>query len=208
MLTRFRTAVGELDGHRTQRSPASSTPNIVVDRAALFTPKTDQNPGVPEILAEAPHPLDAISDRANPVVHAASVRGFYPQNCLTYGVANGIRGGVIGAAVGVAFAIANGPQVSAPVGTSAASYVGQAALRNAGGFAAWTGLYGFSRCQLVKIRRTNDILNPALAGGFTGAVLSLAMIPRSHWRYSVNHVGRSAAGSALFAVVFQAIYYI
>jgi hypothetical protein len=33
-------------------------------------------------------------------------------------------------------------------------------------------MFGFSRCQLVKFRRTNDMLNPAMAGAFTGAVLS------------------------------------
>lgn len=126
-----------------------------------------------------------------------------PQSCLAVGIANGVRGGMIGAAFGGVFAAVNMNSAGLGLSGSKAAYVGQAAARNAGAFAAWTSLYGFSRCQLVKMRRRNDFMNAAMAGAFTGTVLSLATMPRMYWRFSSQQILHNAGGSALIAVVFD-----
>lgn len=124
-----------------------------------------------------------------------------PYSCVQLGVASGIRGGMIGAAFGGVFAIS-----SASGSTQAmAGQVAQAAARNALGFASWTAMYGFTKCELVKLRRTNDMLNPAIAGFVTGGVLSLATMPRAYWRYGQLQILQNAGGSAVIACVFDIV---
>lgn len=91
-------------------------------------------------------------------------------------------------------------------GTSAATYAGMGAMRNAAGFASWTGLYGFSRCGLIRMRNTHDLLNPTIAGGFTGGILTLVTL-RGYWRYNQSTILANAAGSAMIAVMFEALNY-
>jgi hypothetical protein len=122
-----------------------------------------------------------------------------PNSCVSLGIASGLRGGMIGAGFGAVFAFSSASGSSGAV----LAHVGQAAARNAAGFASWTALYGFTRCELVKLRRKNDVLNPALAGFFTGGVLSLATMPRGYWRYGQMQILQNAGGSALIAVVFD-----
>jgi Tim17/Tim22/Tim23/Pmp24 family len=124
-----------------------------------------------------------------------------PYSCVQLGVASGLRGGMIGAAFGGVFAISSASGSSQAVLT----HVAQAAARNAAGFASWTAMYGFTKCELVKIRRTNDILNPAIAGFITGGVLSLATMPRGYWRYGQMQILQNAGGSAVIAVVFDIV---
>lgn len=124
-----------------------------------------------------------------------------PTSCISVGVANGVRGGMIGAGFGAVFAMASPPPMASA--SAIAAHCGQAAMRNAAGFASWTCIYGFARCELVRIRRTNDLFNPLIAGFATGAALSLATIPRGHWRYARQSIVQNAAGSALIACVFD-----
>lgn len=91
-------------------------------------------------------------------------------------------------------------------GTSAATYAGAGAARNAAAFASWTALYGTSRCSLVRMRGRRDLLNPTLAGGFTGGVLTLISV-RGQWRFNQNAILANAAGSAMVAVMFEALSY-
>lgn len=56
------------------------------------------------------------------------------------------------------------------------------------------------------MRRTRDLLNPTLAGAFTGGVLTLISV-RGHWRYNQNSILANAAGSAMVAVMFEALNY-
>ena len=124
-------------------------------------------------------------------------------NCILVGVANGIRGAMVGAAFGVVMGASTAVQ-SGYRGSSALTYAGQNGLRNAASFASWTALYGVSRCGLFRLRRRDDILNAGLAGAFTGAVLTLAVL-RGHWRYNQNILMTNTAGSALIAVTFNAL---
>lgn len=89
-------------------------------------------------------------------------------------------------------------------GSSAASYAGQGALRNAAGFASWTSLYAFSRCSLARFRGRQDMLNAVVAGGFTGGVLTIATNPRV-WRYNQSVLLTNVAGSAMVALAFDAL---
>lgn len=148
---------------------------------------------------------DAFEVDGVPTAHAAygdrrtSVSS--PYSCVQLGVASGIRGGMIGAAFGGVFA------VSSASGSSQAvlGHVAQAAARNALGFASWTAMFGFTKCELVKLRRKNDMLNPAIAGFVTGGVLSLATMPRGYWRYGQMQILQNAGGSAVIACVFDAV---
>jgi Tim17/Tim22/Tim23/Pmp24 family len=123
-------------------------------------------------------------------------------NCVDVAVRSATRGAAVGATFGAVFAAINSPATSGSA-PAIASHVVQAALRNAGAFAAWTGVYGLTRCELTKARRRDDILNPAIAGGATGAVLSFATIPRAHWRFSTQQVMHNAGISAVIAVAFD-----
>lgn len=67
-------------------------------------------------------------------------------------------------------------------------------------------MYGASKCSLVRMRRRRDLLNPAIAGGFTGGVLTLISV-RGQWRYNQNAILVNAAGSALVAIMFEALSY-
>lgn len=124
-----------------------------------------------------------------------------PYSCVQLGVASGIRGGMIGAAFGGVFAFSSASGSSHAV----LGHVAQAAARNAVGFASWTAMFGFTKCELVKFRRTNDMLNPAIAGFVTGGVLSLATMPRGYWRYGQMQILQNAGGSAIIACVFDLV---
>lgn len=124
-----------------------------------------------------------------------------PYSCVQLGVASGIRGGLIGGAFGSVFAFSSASGSSQAV----LGHVAQAAARNALGFASWTAMFGFTKCELVKIRRTNDMLNPAIAGFVTGGVLSLATMPRGYWRYGQMQILQNAGGSAIIACVFDVV---
>lgn len=125
------------------------------------------------------------------------------QSCVAVGVANGVRGAMIGAAFGGVYAAFSTSTLGAGSSGTKLTYVGHAMARNAVAFGAWTSMYGFSRCQLIKFRRKNDVLNPAMAGAFTGAVLTLLTMPRMYWRFSSQQILHNAGGSALIAVAFD-----
>lgn len=91
-------------------------------------------------------------------------------------------------------------------GSAAASYAGMSALRNAAQFASWTALYGTTRCGLVRMRGKHDLLNPTIAGGFTGGFLTL-IGSRGYWRYNRANIVTNAAASAMIAVMFEALNY-
>lgn len=124
-------------------------------------------------------------------------------NCVAVGVASGVRGGVIGAAFGGVMGASNAVQ-SGYRGSSALTYAGYSAIRNAAGFAAWTAIFSSSRCVLIRVRRRDDIVNSAAAGAFTGGLLTLVSV-RGHWRYNTQLIATNAGGSALVAVVFGAL---
>ncbi|CAN8066544.1 unnamed protein product [Agarophyton chilense] len=84
------------------------------------------------------------------------------------------------------------------------SHTAHAALRNAAGFASWTSVYAFSRCTLLRARRRDDLLNPAVAGAFTGAVLTLVSL-RGRWRPYQSQILTNAGASAMIALVFDSI---
>ncbi len=147
-------------------------------------------------------PLDA-SGNVPMVQHTAQIYRRGHPNCLAVGIASGIRGGVFGAAIGGVMGASNAAQ-SGYRGSAALTYAGHSAIRNAAGFASWTALYSASRCGLIGVRRQDDILNPAIAGAFTGAALTILSL-RGHWRYNQQVIVTNAAGSALIAVVFGAM---
>lgn len=137
------------------------------------------------------------------VQEAAHIYRRGAPNCLAVGLANGIRGGVIGAAFGGVMGASTAVQ-SGFRGSAALTYAGQNAVRNAAAFASWTALYGASRCALIRLRRHDDVLNAAAAGGFTGAVLTLISV-RGQWRYSQQLILTNSAGSALIAIIFSSL---
>lgn len=159
--------------------------------------------------ADARGPARAVEDSCKvegvPTAYAAygGIRGpaSSPYSCVQLGVASGIRGGMIGAAFGGVFALSSASGSSQAV----LGHVAQAATRNALGFASWTAMFGFTKCELVKLRRTNDMLNPAIAGFVTGGVLSLATMPRGYWRYGQMQILQNAGGSAIIACVFDVV---
>ena len=68
------------------------------------------------------------------------------------------------------------------------------ALRAAGGFAMWGGLFSTFDCTLMAIRQKDDPINPIASGAITGGVLAA----RGGWRAA----GKSAAiGGILLAVI-------
>lgn len=85
-------------------------------------------------------------------------------------------------------------------------YTGMGAARNAVQFASWTALYGTSRCGLVRMRGRHDLLNPLVAGGFTGGFLTFVS-SRGYWRYNQASIATNAAASAMIAVMFEALNY-
>lgn len=77
-------------------------------------------------------------------------------------------------------------------------------MRNAAAFGSWTAMYGFTRCGCTRIRGRDDMLNAAFAGALTGGVLTLISL-RGYWRYNQSTIMTNAAGSAMIAVMFQAL---
>lgn len=68
------------------------------------------------------------------------------------------------------------------------------ALRRAGGFAMWGGLFSTFDCALLAIRQKDDPINPIMSGAITGGVLAA----RGGWRAA----GKSAAiGGVILAVI-------
>lgn len=89
-------------------------------------------------------------------------------------------------------------------GSAVLSYVGQGALRNAAAFGSWTAVYGFTRCGLIHARGRDDMFNAAVAGAFTGGILTLASV-RGYWRYNQAAILTNAGASAMVAVMFHAL---
>lgn len=65
-------------------------------------------------------------------------------------------------------------------------------------------MYGFSRCVLIRARGRDDMLNAAVAGGFTGGLLTFITM-RGYWRYNQSAILTNAGGSAMVAVMFHAL---
>lgn len=58
----------------------------------------------------------------------------------------------------------------------------------------------------MRMRGRRDLLNPTLAGGFTGGVLTM-ISTRGYWRYNQTNILTNAAASAMIAVMFEALNY-
>lgn len=124
-------------------------------------------------------------------------------SCISLAIASGTRGLVVGSVFGAAIGISTAVQ-SGYRGSTAVSYAGTNALRNAAAFGSWTSLYALSRCTLTRLRNRHDMFNAAAAGAFTGGVLTLISV-RGHWRYAQSSIATNAAASAMVAVLFDAL---
>lgn len=56
------------------------------------------------------------------------------------------------------------------------------------------------------MRGRHDLLNPTIAGGFTGGLLTL-IGSRGYWRYNRASIATNAAASAMIAVMFETLSY-
>lgn len=198
LLPQFDTMLTRFTAHAAATSAAPSLRDA-------FRPDSP-TPGLAQ-LAQPPALLSLSHADSAPHVVDLAMRYARPQpNCLAMGITNGVRGAVVGGIFGAVMGASSAAQ-GGYRGSAAVTYAGQNAARNAAGFAAWTSLYSFSRCGLIRLRQRNDIANSALAGAFTGGVLSLASV-RGHWRFNQQLIMTNAAGSAVIAVLFDALNYI
>lgn len=185
-------------------SPSPQTQNITTNPlltqafhsdCTSLSSSDDQPKLIP--LCKAPAESDGL------VALSTRIYGRSGPNCLAVGLANGTRGAVFGAAFG-AVSGASSAAYSGATGPAALTFGAQHALRSAAGFAAWTAVFGTTKCALVRTRRRDDWINSGMAGAFTGAVLTLAQV-RGQWRYNRHLIMTNTACSALIAIVFRVI---
>lgn len=124
-------------------------------------------------------------------------------NCLSVALHSGMRGAVVGGVFGGAMGLSTATQ-SGFRGSAVLTRAGQNAARNAVAFSSWTATYGLTKCALARVRGRDDVINAAVAGFLTGGVLTLATTGRQ-WRYHQQTILSNAAGSAMVAVMFQAL---
>lgn len=145
------------------------------------------------------------NDLPLPLVQTVYTRYRQQPNCIALAITHGVRGAVVGSVFGCAMSLSSVVS-SGYRGSAAVTYVGQGALRNAAGFASWTALFGLSRCSLARLRHRDDMLNSAMAGAFTGGILTLITV-RGSWRYNQSTILTNSASSAMIAVMFDALNY-
>lgn len=146
------------------------------------------------------------SQRSNPVLREQAMiysRGYAPPSCGSLALSGALTGGAFGGVFGAAMALS---QVAGA--RLRAAYVVETmvrgGVRNAAGFAVWSGLYRGSRCAIARARRKDDALGAATAGAFTGGVLSIAAV-RGALRYNRSFIAYNAAASAMIALVFSTL---
>lgn len=147
----------------------------------------------------------ALSASGAELRNASSFTYTRPQpSCIIHAASGTIYGGMVGGAWGVASSLSTVAGSGLASGTLT-SYVARNALRTAGGFAAWSGVFQGSKCVLARARGTDDIVGAGTAGAFTGAVLTVAAT-NGNIAAARPIIRNNAAGSALVAIVFAVMY--